>query len=163
MSSKQSTCDELIAMGFQKNYIHRAFKIYENNYGHNHNTEVITEIICGLQNKDNDKKTRKLTPLMCSISHKINDIAPPNKKRKISNATDFKTDDEHNNNINIPPFLSHMTLEEANKLQIHDKVDHRDQVGKFVYATVKEKQGTNLKIHYDGWSRKWDTCSDYSS
>eukprot|EP01084_Bolivina_argentea_P038454 71086_1 len=157
MSSKKSICDELIAMGFQKNYIDRACKIYEKNYGHSYNTEVITEIIRRLQNKDNDKKKRKLTPL------NINDIAPPNKKRKISNAIDFKTNDENNNNINIAPFPSHMTLEEANKLQIHDKVDHRDQVGVFVYATVKEKQGTNLKIHYDGWSRKWDTWSDYSS
>eukprot|EP01083_Nonionella_stella_P287383 978213_1 len=135
MSSKQSICDELIAMGFQKNYIDRAFKVYEKNYGHSYNTKVITEIISRLQNKDNDKKKRKLTPL------NINDIAPPNKKRKTSNAIDFKTNDENNNNINIPPFLSHMTLEEANKLQIHDKVDHRDQVGVFVYATVKEKQG----------------------
>ncbi len=30
------------------------------------------------------------------------------------------------------------------------------------YATVGEKQATNLKIHYDGWSRKWDTWSDFN-
>eukprot|EP01084_Bolivina_argentea_P301211 519586_1 len=50
----------------------KAFKISEKNYGHGYNTEVITEIIRKLQNKDNDKKKRKLTPL------NINDIAPPN-------------------------------------------------------------------------------------
>lgn len=26
-----------------------------------------------------------------------------------------------------------------------------------------EKRGNNLKIHYDGWSRKWDCYSDYST
>ena len=61
----------------------------------------------------------------------------------------------------MPPFSSHMTLQDAFKLKIHDKIDHRDQVGRFVFATVSEKQGTNLKIHYDGWSRKWDTWSDF--
>ena len=61
----------------------------------------------------------------------------------------------------MPSFSSHMTLQDAINLKIHDKIDHRDQVGRFVFATVSEKQGTNLKIHYDGWSRKWDTWSDF--
>ena len=63
----------------------------------------------------------------------------------------------------ISHFPSHMTVQEAFQLKIHDKIDHRDQVGRFVFATVSEKQGTNLKIHYDGWSRKWDTWSDFST
>ena len=54
------------------------------------------------------------------------------------------------------PFQAHMSSQDASKLKVHDKIDHRDQIGRFVYATVSEKQGTNLKIHYDGWSRKWD-------
>eukprot|EP01084_Bolivina_argentea_P068627 124905_1 len=61
-----------------------------------------------------------------------------------------------------PPFVSHMSYQEANRLSIDDKIDHRDHVGRFVYATVSEKQGTNLKIHYDGWDRKWDTWSDFT-
>ena len=36
-----------------------------------------------------------------------------------------------------------------------------DQVGRFVYATIVEKHGSNLKVHYDGWSRKWDCYSDF--
>ena len=44
---------------------------------------------------------------------------------------------------------------QAKKLKVRDKIDHRDQDGKFVYATIMDKQGTNLKIHYDGWSTKW--------
>jgi len=42
-------------MGFQANYIQRAFKVYEKNYGHSYNVEVITEIIVRLQNKDKQK------------------------------------------------------------------------------------------------------------
>ena len=38
-------------------------------------------------------------------------------------------------NTNMPMFTSHMTLQEAFKLKIHDKIDHRDVVGRFVYAT----------------------------
>merc|ERR1712176_788736 len=67
------------------------------------------------------------------------------------------------NDNNMPPFESHMTLSAALNLKVHDKIDHRDQAGRFVFATVSEKQGTNLKIHYDGWSRKWDTWSDFGS
>ena len=32
---------------------------------------------------------------------------------------------------------------------------------RFVYAEVVEKHGSNLKIHYVGWSRKWDCYSDF--
>ena len=46
---------------------------------------------------------------------------------------------------------SFLSISEASKLQIHDKVDIRDQVGRFVYSTVAEKSGTNLKLHHDGW------------
>merc|ERR1712228_82748 len=60
------------------------------------------------------------------------------------------------------PFQSHLTLNQANKLKINDKIDHRDQVGRFVLCTIMDKQGTNLKIHYDGWSDKWDTWCDFS-
>ena len=59
-------------------------------------------------------------------------------------------------------FPSHMTLRDAHKLKIGDKIDHRDVAGRFVFATVSEKQGTNLKIHYDGWPDKWDIWSDFS-
>jgi len=106
---------------------------------------------------------------------------PPNKSRSDRNqqqqininmnAVNLNTNDNENGSkqndsaqsskSKMPPFESHMTLQDAFKLKIHDKIDHRDQVGRFVFATVSEKQGTNLKIHYDGWSRKWDTWSDF--
>eukprot|EP01083_Nonionella_stella_P040237 109326_1 len=42
----------MIGMGFQASYLERAFKVYEKNYGHSYNVEVITEIVVRLQNKD---------------------------------------------------------------------------------------------------------------
>ena len=62
----------------------------------------------------------------------------------------------------VPPFVPHMSLDEAHQLKVDDKVDHRDTVGRFVLATVMEKQGTNLKIHYVKWSRTWDVWSDFT-
>eukprot|EP01083_Nonionella_stella_P051704 137271_1 len=57
----------LVSMGFQPNYIQRAFRVYEKNYGHSYNVEVITEIIVRLQNKDkiklNQKKSASKEPL----------------------------------------------------------------------------------------------------
>eukprot|EP01083_Nonionella_stella_P105332 302949_1 len=53
-------------------------------------------------------------------------------------------------------------MEDAMKLTVHEKIDHRDQVGRAVFATVIEKKGSLLKIHYDGWSRIWDIWSDFS-
>merc|ERR1712228_305513 len=60
------------------------------------------------------------------------------------------------------PFPSHLTLNQANKLKVNDKIDHRDRVGRFVFGTIIDKQGSNLKIHHDGWSKKWDEWCDYT-
>ena len=62
----------------------------------------------------------------------------------------------------IPSFESYMELPDAFNLKVKDKIDHRDKVGKFVYATVSEKQGTNLKIYDDGWPKRWETWSDFT-
>eukprot|EP01084_Bolivina_argentea_P268926 456913_1 len=137
--------ETLVSLGFQKNYIGRAFKVYEKNYGFSYNIEVMTEIIVRLQNKDK---------LKLNISNR-------HQYQKAPQIQQSKTSDD--NVDNIPPFVSHLTLKEASKLRIHDKIDHRDQVGRFVFGTISEKKGTNLKIHYDGWmSKKWDTWSDFS-
>ena len=73
------------------------------------------------------------------------------------------SNENHQNKEDTPPFRPHMTLEQASNLKVHDEIYHRDQVGRFLYATVSEKQGTNLKIRYVGWSRKWDTWSDFNA
>eukprot|EP01084_Bolivina_argentea_P146409 256359_1 len=102
-------------------------------------------------------KKRKRSSLLSDteLESNTNDLIIPtlsNITKKAKNVlnglgqTEWKPHNNTNNsnNYNSTPkrrsFPSHMTLEEANKLQIHDKVDHRDQVGTFVYATVKEKQ-----------------------
>ena len=36
-----------------------------------------------------------------------------------------------------------------------------DNVGSSIYSTVMEKHDSNLKIHYEGWSRIWDCYIDY--
>ena len=46
-------------------------------------------------------------------------------------------------------FQSHMSFEDALKLRVNDKIDHRDKAGRYFIATVIDKQGTNLKIHYN--------------
>eukprot|EP01084_Bolivina_argentea_P219738 372599_1 len=78
-----------------------------------------------------------------------------------NNTTAAKVNDNDNNN-NIPSFQSHMSLEEANRLRINDKIDHRNQVGRFVSATLSEKQGTNVRIHYDALGCDSDSWSDFN-
>ena len=62
MSNKQDIQQILISMGFPSNYIGRAFKVYEKNYGYGYNVEVITEIIVRLQNKDKRRANRNNYP-----------------------------------------------------------------------------------------------------
>eukprot|EP01083_Nonionella_stella_P101768 288818_1 len=64
--------------------------------------------------------------------------------------------------LDMKPFPSHMTLEDAMKLSANDTIDHRDSVGRFAIATVSEKNGLKLKIHYNGWGPQYDTWSDVS-
>ena len=47
-----------------------------------------------------------------------------------------------------------MTMEQALQLKINDEIDHRDKSGRFILATISEKQETNLKIHYNGLQEK---------
>ena len=56
----------------------------------------------------------------------------------------------------------HMDLAEAYELQQGDKIDHRDYEGRFIPATIVEKKGTNLKIHYDEWFTKCVIWSDFT-
>ena len=59
-------------------------------------------------------------------------------------------------------FVGGLTAGQASNLEVNDIIDHRDNAGRFLSATIKDKQGSNLKIHYNGWSTKWDTWSDYN-
>eukprot|EP01083_Nonionella_stella_P086850 241473_1 len=60
----------------------------------------------------------------------------------------------------VLPYKAHITLEEAQNLRVGDRIDHRDQVWRYVPAIIKEKNGPFLKLHYIGWTNKWDCwCS----
>ncbi len=63
--------------------------------------------------------------------------------------TNCKTRLNHNLNAKV---VSYMSLEEAKKLSVKDKIDHRDLVECYAKATIVDKKGSKLKIHYDVWS-----------
>ncbi|ETO26649.1 hypothetical protein RFI_10486, partial [Reticulomyxa filosa] len=56
-----------------------------------------------------------------------------------------------------------MTEQQAEKLKPNDKIDHRDDVGRFLLAVITEKQDSFLKIHYEGWEIKWDVWSNFTT
>jgi len=58
------------------------------------------------------------------------------------------------------PFPSPMSAPEVHQLQIGDKVDHRDKVGRWLSAEVKDKKPGRMLIHYTEWADKWDEWSD---
>ena len=65
-------------------------------------------------------------------------------------------------NHHIPLKFQLLTLQQAAKLKINDKIDHQDTAKRFILATIINKRGSRLKIHYHGWHRKWDTWCDYT-
>ena len=153
----------------------------QKNYGRSYNVEVITEIIVRLQDKDHLKRDEKekieqmVSPNQnhseMSVQHRCTHIQILSENSLPSTARRLNTivanqqqsiSEEKKAPIDqrITPFVPCMTLQQAFELKIGDKIDYRDEVGRFVFATVSEKQGTNLKIHYDGWSRKWNIWSD---
>ncbi len=131
MSSKTVTQEILTRAGFNSVHITRAFGVYEKNYGYRYNVACIAEIIVRLQDQDHSKFN---PPLNIQISKSQN---------------------------NHSPFRSHMSRVEASRLKVNDKVDHRTYGGRFVLATIQDKQGSKLKIRYDGLPAIYDTWSDY--
>jgi len=85
--------------------------------------------------------------------------APPKQQRNNNN---------QNNNEALPmdeefDFVGTLAFEQCDKLQIGDHVDHRDDVGRFLLATIVDKGQDKVKIHYEGWNSKWDTWCDYKT
>ena len=58
-------------------------------------------------------------------------------------------------------FVEHLSMTQADCLKIGDKVDHRDDAGRFIKSTILGRHGSQLRVHYDGWSSKWDLWCDY--
>lgn len=53
----------------------------------------------------------------------------------------------------------------VNRVQVGDFVDAQDTAGKWFEAYVSEVKQDTVKVHYFGWSSKWDTelPKDYST
>merc|ERR1719361_2207580 len=60
-------------------------------------------------------------------------------------------------------FMGPLPFSECEKLQIGDHIDHRDDVGRFLLATIVDKDTFRVNIHYEGWNSKWDTWCDYKA
>eukprot|EP01084_Bolivina_argentea_P194236 333234_1 len=60
-------------------------------------------------------------------------------------------------------FINHMDFKDAEQLKPNDKIDHRHSLGCFFPAIILEKNGTNLKIHYEELSAEYDIISDYQT
>jgi len=63
----------------------------------------------------------------------------------------------------LPLPLKRLKLEDAEKIRIGDMVDHRDNVGRFLPTTLIEcdEQIGIWKLHYTGWSDKFDVTIQY--
>eukprot|EP01084_Bolivina_argentea_P160746 279885_1 len=56
-----------------------------------------------------------------------------------------------------------MSVSELENLQINNKIDHRNTAGKFIGATIIDKNGMKLKIHYEDIdNHQHDIWSDFS-
>eukprot|EP01084_Bolivina_argentea_P226089 381947_1 len=63
----------------------------------------------------------------------------------------------------ISLFQPHLSMDEANKLQCGDMIDHKYSItDKFDSAMILGKKGTNLKIHYTQFDDEYDKYSDYT-
>ena len=62
-------------------------------------------------------------------------------------------------------FQEQTCIQDFSKLKVDDMIDHQDTMGRFLYAKIIDMReiGSKFKIHYDGWSSKWDIWSDYEN
>eukprot|EP01083_Nonionella_stella_P117975 352045_1 len=88
-------------------------------------------------------------------------IVDDDQKRTVDASNDdIKGDDNKNP---IAPFIPHMTLEEANALQINDRFDHRDKFGRVFAARVAQREAGRIRVKYEGWPSKYNVWSDIRS
>jgi len=53
-----------------------------------------------------------------------------------------------------------LSLDDILSLEVGDHLDHRDFAGLFASATVLQKDGLRIYLHYNDWTSKWDRWSD---
>eukprot|EP01084_Bolivina_argentea_P242072 406216_1 len=64
---------------------------------------------------------------------------------------------------NVNFFTVFLSIEQIKSLKPGDSIDHRDRYGLFRPATVITKSVTEIRIHYDNLSDKWDICIDFTA
>ena len=64
------------------------------------------------------------------------------------------------NALNTVPFKSHMDLIMARNLRVNDRIDFRDNNGKYVYCTIMQKQGSKLSLNLYGKMMECDYNQD---
>eukprot|EP01084_Bolivina_argentea_P134477 237197_1 len=75
-----------------------------------------------------------------------------------------KQNNEHDQKNDQVKFIHYMSFADLKKLNINDKIDHRNIFGKFIGATIVDKQYTKYKILYednDEYKRENTIWSDY--
>ena len=63
-----------------------------------------------------------------------------------------------NSTKDLNSFVKHLTVEEINNLTVQEEIDYRDNVGRYCLAKIiaKKTLSRELRLHYIGWSAKWD-------
>ena len=61
----------------------------------------------------------------------------------------------------VERFVKHMTLQQAVKLRVGDKIDHQNDCYNFWPGIVEEINCSSLKIHYEGKDEVYDEWCDY--
>eukprot|EP01084_Bolivina_argentea_P270707 460377_1 len=103
-------------------------------------------------NNNNTNNNNLNAPPSASINNNNGSAEEREEKRSQPNA-----DYGDNNNKNNNDFMGTLPFDQCDKLQIGDHIDHRDDVGRFLLATIVDKDEYKVKIHYEGWNSKWDT------
>ena len=57
-------------------------------------------------------------------------------------------------------YRPHMKPKKAEKLEIGDWIDCRDESGRFYLAQIIEKSENTIKVHFDGFEAKYDVKFD---
>ena len=119
----------------------------QNIYGNNNNNNI------NGNNYDNSNNNIKVNKVNHSLSNQNNAYGSMEEEKAVRPSNENYID-MHNE------ILPSYTWETAQNLKINDQVDHRDDVGRFLLATILDIKYNKVKIHYEGWNAKWDSWCD---
>eukprot|EP00483_Globobulimina_turgida_P004399 UN04408 len=82
----------------------------------------------------------------------------PKKPKRRAQPTIASNNNIKNTNRHVPAFILHMSLKEANKLSINDKIDHRNLIGLCVPSVIVDKDDSRLMIRNIAY--EWDRSKE---